>query len=61
MKSNGELKARIAELEHQQAMLVGALRLANTNSREPADEPWRLVVKATLTAVKPAGQKGSET
>ena len=63
MKTNGELKARITELEAHQAVLVEAL----TEYMAAYNEHWERGMPilepmgdAALTAVKPAGKEVSE-
>jgi len=52
-----QLQARIAELERRQGVLVRAIKLADANSREPSDEPWRVFVKSALSDVKNGSQQ----
>ena len=63
MNTNEELKARIAELQALQAVLVEAL----TEYMAAYNEHWERGMPilepmgdSALAAVKPAGQKGSE-
>lgn len=64
-----ELKARIAELEHRQAVMVWVLkqiehsmaqaRVLGNDVRKEVHKTGKLA-RAALAAVKPAGQKGGD-